>query len=227
VDVAGCTLNKSRERRSKPYLNLELCSESGVVDYQTIILLMPDPLSLNQQLAQRAKTFCSNLGLAQNRLARLLKVDESQWSRFLNGQANLSSEKTLQLHRLLSFSRRDLELKFGSPEKLTARLMHLQVKGQPMKLGNDGWVAGTGPDQNDGDITSVSSVNGGPSDDQLTDVLRQVGNLHRQALDILNDYTSKIQKARPNANGTTEPARRINDNTASQTPGPRPDRFSR
>ena len=56
----------------------------------------------------------------------------------------------------MSLSKRDLELKFGSPEKLTARLMHLQVKGQPMRLSNDGWIAGTGPDQNDGNITDVS-----------------------------------------------------------------------
>jgi transcriptional regulator with XRE-family HTH domain len=113
-------------------------------------------LSLNQQLAQRAKTFCSNLGLTQATLARLLRIDDSHFSRFLSGQANLSGEKTLKLVRLMSLSKRDLELKFGSPEKLTARLMHLQVKGQPMRLSNDGWIAGTGPDQNDGNITDVN-----------------------------------------------------------------------
>ena len=105
------------------------------------------PLSLNQQLAQRAKTFCSNLGLTQSTLARLLKIDDSQFSRFINGQANLSSEKTLKLVRLMSSSKRDLELKFGSPEKLTARLMHLQESGRELAevvrfaAPNDGWVA--------------------------------------------------------------------------------------
>src|ERR1700741_1392710 len=95
---------------------------------------MPDshPLSLNQQLAFRAKTFCSNLGLTKATLARLLKVDDSQFSRFLNGQANLSAEKTLKLVRLMTLSKRDLELKFGSPEKLTARLMHLQEGGREL-----------------------------------------------------------------------------------------------
>ena len=80
------------------------------------------PLSLNRQLAQRAKTFCSNLGLTQSTLAKLLRVDDSQFSRFLRGESNLSSEKTLKLVRLMALSKRDLELKFGSPEKLTARL---------------------------------------------------------------------------------------------------------
>lgn len=108
----------------------------------------PHPLSLSQQLAQRAKTFCSNLGLTQSTLARLLKIDDSQMSGFLNGQANLSSEKTLKLVRLMSLSKRDLELKFGSPEKLTARLMHLQESGRELAevvrfaAPNGGWVPG-------------------------------------------------------------------------------------
>jgi transcriptional regulator with XRE-family HTH domain len=163
---------------------------------------MPDPVSLNQQLAQRAKTFCSNLGLAQNRLARLLKVDESQWSRFLNGQVNLSSEKTLQLHRLLSLSLRDLELKFGSPEKLTARLTHLQVKGQPMKLSNDGWVAGVGPDLNDGDITVVNEnpARSVPDAAEL-EFLAELAGLHRQIIDKINNWQAAQQKARINPNG--------------------------
>src|ERR1700745_3230053 len=89
-------------------------------------------LSLNQQLAQRAKTFCSNLGLTQATLARLLRIDDSHFSGFLSGQANLSGEKTLKLVRLMSLSKRDLELKFGSPEKLSARLMHLQESGREL-----------------------------------------------------------------------------------------------
>lgn len=105
------------------------------------------PLSLNQQLAQRAKTFCGNFGLTQNKLARLLRVDDSQFSRFLNGQVNLSSEKTLKLVRLMSLSKQDLELKFGSPEKLTARLLHLQESGREIAKvirfdNGDGWVPG-------------------------------------------------------------------------------------
>jgi predicted XRE-type DNA-binding protein len=178
-------------------------------------------LSLNQQLAQRAKTSCSNLGLTQSALAALLKIDDSQCSRFLRGQANLSSEKTLKLVRLMSLSKRDLELKFGSPEKLTARLMHLQVKGQPLKLSNDVWIAGTGPDPNDGDITSVNDnpARSVPDAAEL-DFLAELGGLHRQIIDKINNWQQAQQKARPNANGSTGPTRLI---SRPKTAGPRGD----
>jgi transcriptional regulator with XRE-family HTH domain len=183
------------------------------------------PLSLNQQLAQRAKTFCSNLGLTQATLARLLKIDDSQMSRFLQGQANLSSEKTLKLVRLMSLSKRDLELKFGSPEKLTARLMHLQEGGRVVRFDNgDGWLPGRGTDPNDygDDITTVRSTGSqgdDPGYDDLTRTLAQVQALHRQAIQIITDYETR-QNAKPNPSGSTGPARQI---SRPKTPGPRGD----
>jgi transcriptional regulator with XRE-family HTH domain len=189
-----------------------------------------NPLSLNQQLAQRAKTFCTNLGLAQNKLARLLKVDDSQFSRFLNGQASLSAEKTLRLIRLMSLGRRDLELKFGSPEKLSARLMHLQESGRELAkvvqftTPNDGWLPGRGMDPNDSgdDITTVRSTGSqgdDPGYDDLTRTLAQVQALHRQAISTIEDYEAR-QCARVNATGSTDPVRQI---SRPKTPGPRGD----
>ena len=189
-----------------------------------------NPLSLNQQLAQRAKTFCTNLGLAQNKLARLLKVDDSQFSRFLNGQASLSAEKTLRLIRLMSLGRRDLELKFGSPEKLSARLMHLQESGRELAkvvqftTPNDGWLPGRGMDPNDSgdDITTVRSTDSqgdDPGYDDLTRTLAQVQALHMQAISTIEDYEAR-QCARVNATGSTDPARQI---SRPKTPGPRGD----
>jgi len=189
-----------------------------------------NPLSLNQQLAQRAKTFCTNLGLAQNKLARLLKVDDSQFSRFLNGQANLSAEKTLRLVRLMSLGRRHLELKFGSPEKLTGRLMHLQESGRELAkvvqftTPNDGWLPGRGMDPNDSgdDITTVRSTDSqgdDPGYDDLTRTLAQVQALHMQAISTIEDYEAR-QCARVNATGSTDPARQI---SRPKTPGPRGD----
>jgi transcriptional regulator with XRE-family HTH domain len=157
---------------------------------------MPDshPLSLNQQLAFRAKTFCSNLGLTQATLARLLSVDDSQFSRFLNGQANLSSEKTLKLVRLMSLTKRDLELKFGSPEKLSARLMHLQQGGKQVAevvhfaAPNDGWVPGlsnAGSDPNGS--TDITGSNKNPArtapDDDDSEFLAGLAALHQSIID--------------------------------------------
>lgn len=105
-------------------------------------------LSLSQQLALRVQKFCNNLGLTQAKLAKLLKVDDSQFSRFLAGKVNLSAEKTMKLMQLMSLTTRDLELKFGWPEKLNAKL-HLQESGR--KVGNilkfdsnGGWVPAEG-----------------------------------------------------------------------------------
>lgn len=188
-----------------------------------------NPLSLNQQLAQRAKTFCSNLGLSQVRLARLLKVDDSQFSKFLNGQVNLSSEKTLKLVRLMSLSKRDLELKFGSPEKLTARLMHLQEGGRELARvvrfdNGDGWIAREGgSDDPNGttDITDTRSIEDDPDYDDLTRTLAQVQALHRQAIQIITDYETR-QKAKPNPSGSTGSSRQI---SRPKTPGPVPPDF--
>ena len=117
----------------------------------------------------------------------------------------------------MSLSKRDLELKFGSPEKLTARLMHLQVKGQPMKLSNDGWVAGTGPDPNDGNITDVNEnpARSVPDAAEL-EFLAGLAGLHQQIIDKISNW--QIQKAKPNPNGSTGPTRQI---SRPKTAGPR------
>jgi transcriptional regulator with XRE-family HTH domain len=183
------------------------------------------PNTLLMQLSRRVANFVSATGLTHKELARVIGCSRSALTEFLSTGRGLSAERSLRLMQVLSASKQELVAKFGRPA--AAQIVHFQSEGKPMKLSYGGSVAGVGPDLNDGDITTVSSVNGDPSDDELTDVLRQVGNLHRQALDILSGYASKMQKPKPNPNGTTEPARRIDDNTASRTPGPRPDRFSR
>lgn len=188
-----------------------------------------NPLSLSQQLANRAKTFCTNLGLTQSALARLLRIDDSHFSRFLGGQANLSSEKTLKLVRLMPLTKRDLELKFGSPEKLSARIMHLQKSGREVHFSapNDGFVPGlSGMDPNDSgdDITTVRSTGSkgdDPGYDDLTRTLATVQGLHRQAISTIEDYEAR-QRARVNANGNTGPARQI---SRPKTPGPIPPDF--
>jgi transcriptional regulator with XRE-family HTH domain len=196
---------------------------------------MPDshPLSLNQQLAFRAKTFCSNLGLTQATLARLLSVDDSQFSRFVNGQANLSSEKTLKLVRLMSLSKRDLELKFGSPEKLSGRLMHLQEGGRELakvvRFSNDGWIAKEGGTDDPNNTTDITSSNYNPArscpDDEELEFLSGLAGLHQSIIDKINAWQQRSQKAKPNKDGATEAPRRITDNDDSRRSGPRGDLF--
>jgi transcriptional regulator with XRE-family HTH domain len=97
-------------------------------------------LSLTDQLAQRAKTFATNTGLSQRKLARLLKIDESHFSKFLNGQTNLSAESTLALLRLTSMTKQQLELEFSNPERLTSRIMNLQEEGRPTEFNESHFI---------------------------------------------------------------------------------------
>jgi len=169
---------------------------------------MQDSLSITQQLALRAKSWCTNLGLTQSALARLLKIDVNQMSKFLRGEANLGSDRLLQLVKLLSLSKRDLQLVFSAPEKLTSRLMHLQEGGRELAevvhfaAPNDGWVPGlTHPILSDDDITTVRSTGAegdDPSYDDLTRVLAQVQGLHRQAISTIEAYEAR-QRARVNS----------------------------
>ena len=77
----------------------------------------------------------------------------------------------MKLVRLMALSKRDLELKFGSPEKLTARLMHLQEGGKQLakvvhfSAPNDGWVPGlsnAGSDPNGSTDITGSNKNPAP-----------------------------------------------------------------
>ena len=187
-----------------------------------------DPLL--KQLAERCRKFSAGTGISLNRMAKLIGTEPTNFSAFINGRVGLSAKSTIKLMQLLNASKAQLEAKLSAKE---IHLEHYQEEGRLMTLSSDGsgWVAREGdsaadPNNRGGDITTVSSINGAPSDDELTDVLRQVNNLHKQALDILNAYTSKIQKARPDPAGVTSGPRKIADNTTSRTPGPRGDLLS-
>ena len=89
-----------------------------------------------------------------------------------------------------------------------------------MELSNDGWVAGVGPDPNDGDITDVNNnpARSVPDAAEL-EFLAGLSGLHQQIIDKINNWQTQ-QKAHPDPNGTTGPARQI---TRPKTPGPRGD----
>lgn len=85
-------------------------------------------------------------------------------------------------------------------------------------------------DSTDDPVNSTSIDNtGAPTDDDAADVLREVDGYHKAAREAIAAWfanAANAQRATVNS-GSTEPARRIDDNTASRTAGPRKDRFSR
>jgi transcriptional regulator with XRE-family HTH domain len=168
---------------------------------------MPDnsPVSLNDQLAHRVKTFCAKMGLNQRKLCKLLRIDEAQFSRWLSGQCKFSAETTLRILQLISLTPRDLELKFGKPGKTTAKIMNLQESGRPMRLDTD-------------DPAGV-----GPSDPE--DTLREIDDYHRQAREAIAGYISQVQKATVNKTGATDSPRFSPDNASSRKAGPRSDAY--
>ena len=185
---------------------------------------MPEnPSSLTNQLASRLKTFVSNLGLSQREISKILKLNESHLSRFLSGEAGLSAEMTLKVLRLTSVSRRDLALKFGKPEKTTAKIMHLSESGRALKLDGGAWVPGQSGSDSDGgsidDVPTARDLDGADDYQAATiDFLKGQQNIHRSAIKAIQDYLDKVSKAKRNPGGSTLPARMVSD---PRTPGPK------
>jgi hypothetical protein len=97
-----------------------------------------------------------------------------------------------------------------------------------MRLSNNRWVAQEGGDDDPNDSTDIlvcGKLAARLLMKALADVLRQVDNYHKQAREAIANWFANAGKAKVNKTGSTEPARRINDNTVSRTPGPHPDRF--
>lgn len=197
--------------------------------------MFENPDTLLTQLSRHVQAFVQATGISQRKLAKLIKTDQSHLSSFLAGRTGLSAEKSLKLMQILNASRQQLEMKLG--RSTTAQIEHFQANGEAMRLDNGGghWVAGdpgAGTDPNNStDITNtITARNGDNADDyQAATIafLRDQQNIHRSAIAEIQKYLNQIPKARPNPNGPTEPARKIDDNTASRTPGPRPDRFAK
>jgi hypothetical protein len=97
--------------------------------------------SLVQQLAHRAVRFHENTGIPKATLARAISVNESNYYAFLAGKRGLSANSTCLLLKFMNMTASDVVATF-SKNTLSSKITSLQVKGKPMKLFNDGWVAG-------------------------------------------------------------------------------------
>jgi plasmid maintenance system antidote protein VapI len=147
-----------------------------------------DPLLT--QLAERCRTFSAGTGISLNKIAKMVGVETTNFSTFINGRCGLSAKATIKLLRVLNLSRREVEMKLSARN---VQIKHLQRDGALMHLDNDGWVAGVGTDPVDsGDITTPKA-GGDPSGDDLIDVLHQVDNFHKQAREGLR-ATSPLPK---------------------------------
>lgn len=137
------------------------------------------------------------MGLSQRAIAKLLKLDQGHLSKFLAGEAGLSSEMALKVLRLTKLTRKDLALKFGRPEKTTAKIMSLQESGRVIKLDYSGsWVPGledAGTDPNDD----------GTDDEQ--EFLDEIAGMHQA---IVDKITARQDRSVVNA-GSTEGTRRV------------------
>jgi hypothetical protein len=206
--------------------------------YKVVLFFMPqDPLL--SEIAERTRTFSAGTGVPLTKIASLVGVEPGNFSAFVNGRIGLSAASTVKLLQLLNLTKRQVE------EKLTVKpvnIAHFQSGGKrlaetvrfaapPVKQ-FDSWVPGLangGSDPNGS--TDITSTNNNPArcvpDAAELEFLAGLAGLHQQIIDKITSWQQAQQKARPNPNGTTEPARRINDNTRSQTPGPKPDQFSR
>jgi transcriptional regulator with XRE-family HTH domain len=175
-------------------------------------------LNLSNQLAARVKRYCHDHNISQRKLAKIIGVDEGQFSAFLSGTVNMSAERTLKLLQLMN--------KVAKPLKEIS-IVHFQSSGKPMTMDDSGgsWV----PGDDDDDVDDDDPAGDGPSDDDILGTLQQVDEFHKQAREAIADYIAQvgqaqIPKARINQ-GPTEGARRVKTNVTSQASGPHSDEY--
>jgi transcriptional regulator with XRE-family HTH domain len=111
--------------------------------------------TLSAQLSRRVAAFLTATGLTHKQLSRMIGCDRSQLTSYLSTGTGISAERALKLVQVLGSSRSQLEAKFGR-KAVSSRIMELQESGKKLEFSYGGSVAGTGPDPNDGDITSVN-----------------------------------------------------------------------
>lgn len=188
-----------------------------------------DPLLA--QLADRTRSFSTATDISLNQIAKLIGTDTSNFSAFINGRAGLSAVSVCRLMELLNSSKRQLDQRLNAKP---VQIRHFQSEGAPMQLdAGSAWVSGqSGVDPNDSsDIVSTPTARDLPNardyEQQTIGFLRQQQELYRSAIQEIENYLTRAPKATVNRAGTTEPARRIDDNQRSRTAGPRPSRFSR
>jgi transcriptional regulator with XRE-family HTH domain len=179
---------------------------------------MQDPLL--REIAERTRTFSAGTGVSLQKIARLVGVEPSNFSNFVNGKVGLNAASTVKLLQLLNLTRRQVE------EKLTAKavtISHFQEHGRQVaeviRFDNgDGWVPGrTSEPTSEGiEVKTASNLEDAP--DELTRVLAQLNGLHQQAIQIIADYETR-QKATPNPSGSTSPARQISRPKNARTAG--------
>jgi transcriptional regulator with XRE-family HTH domain len=153
----------------------------------------PDPLLT--QLANRVRSFSTGTDISLNQIAKLIGIDGSNFSAFMNGRAGLSATSVCRLIELLGTSKRQLEM------KLTAKpiqIRHFQSDGEPMKLDVGGAWEGGSDDPNN--TTGIDNI-GAPADDDTINVLRQVDDYHRQAREAIAAWFANAQKATVNRSG--------------------------
>jgi transcriptional regulator with XRE-family HTH domain len=151
------------------------------------------------------------MGISQRKLCKLLRIDETQFSRWLGGKCNFSAEVTLKIFQLLNLSKRDLELKFGNAHRISAKIMSLQESGKAMKLDDSDTSSITDPDSDDSD------------DPDDIDFLKSQLGLYRSAIRQIKNYLNRPTKAKPNA-GATEGPRTVNTSPKAGG-GPRGDEY--
>jgi plasmid maintenance system antidote protein VapI len=83
--------------------------------------------SLLQQLANRAKRFHENTGIAKATLARAISVNESNYCAFLSGKRGLSANSTCLLLKYMNMTASDVVATF-SRNTLSSKITSLQEK---------------------------------------------------------------------------------------------------
>jgi transcriptional regulator with XRE-family HTH domain len=181
------------------------------------------PLSLDQQLGNRVRSWLKATGLTQRQLSKMIGCsDPSMLNGWLGGYKKLSARSTTKLVQLINMSRAQLEAKFT--RNLAGRITSLQEMGKQIAhFDTGGWVCGQSGQDPDSS-TDITGTNANPArtcpDDEELEFLAGLAGLHQAVVERTNDRQAK---AKVNRDGATAPAKRITDD---RKPGSRGDFLS-
>jgi hypothetical protein len=169
---------------------------------------MSDNRSLLQQLANRAKAWHSSTGISQSMMASAIGLEAGNYSAFLAGKKGIGSEATCRLLKFVALPKREAIATFSAPVR-SSKILELQEKGYRRTHFDDSgsWVPGLSGI----DPAGTTGIDDTPDADELPehdhyldetiDTLRQVRQIHRSAIKVINQF---IQSSKVNQ-GSTAP----------------------
>jgi len=95
--------------------------------------------SLLKQLANRCRSFHSQIGITQTQMSKAVGMSDGNYSAFLAGNKGIGSEATCLLLKYTALSPQKAIATFSKPI-FSAKILNLQENGRKLRFDNGGWT---------------------------------------------------------------------------------------